>query len=132
MCPYLLHHQIRRADPNILTALTWRKMFIATTDYCGPSRYKEWWKQLLAPLLDRIWELHLHSWVYDLLGVSVFLSHTAHFSRCVFIHFLRRKEWSTHPGYYLKHYTYKIQAIKYRQRKGDYNPLYYKRRGLAH
>lgn len=73
--------QVRRADPNILTALTWRKMFISLTDYCGPCRYKEWWKQLLAPLLDRIWELHLHSWVYDILGVSVFLSHTAHFSR---------------------------------------------------
>jgi len=73
--------QVRRADPNILTALTWRKMFIANESYSGPSRYKEWWKQLLAPLLDSIWELHLHSWVYDFLGVSVFLSHTAHFSR---------------------------------------------------
>ena len=78
---FALSFQVRRADPNILTALTWRKMFIANESYCGPSRYKEWWKQLLAPLLDSIWELHLHSWVYDFLGVSVFLSHPAHFSR---------------------------------------------------
>ena len=78
---FALPFQVRRADPNILTALTWRKMFIANESYCGPSRYKEWWKQLLAPLLDSIWELHLHSWVYDFLGVSVFLSHPAHFSR---------------------------------------------------
>lgn len=73
--------QVRRADPTILTALTWRKQFIANKDYEGVSRYKEWWKCLLAPVLDRIWELHLHSWIYDFLGVSVFLSHTAHLSR---------------------------------------------------
>ena len=84
MCVYLFivfFFQVRRADPHILTALTWRKNFVANTDYDGPSRYKEWWKQILAPVLDRIWELHLHSWVYDFLGVSVFLSHTAHLSR---------------------------------------------------
>ena len=78
---FLLYQQIRRADPNILTALTWRKNFISNTDYDGPSRYKDWWKQVFAPWLDRIWELHLHSWVYDFLGVGVFLSHTAHLSR---------------------------------------------------
>ena len=89
---FTLPLQVRRADPNILTALTWRKKFIANESYCGPSRYKEWWKQLLAPLLDSIWELHLHSWVYDFLGISVFLSHTAHFSRyfsssCLYLRF---------------------------------------------
>lgn len=73
--------QMRRADPNVLTALTWRKHIVAKTSYDGPSRFKEWWKQLLTPVLDRIWELHLHSWVYDFLGVSVFLSHAAHLSR---------------------------------------------------
>lgn len=78
---FLLYQQIRRADPSILTALTWRKNFISNTDYDGPLRYREWWKQVVAPWLDRIWELHLHSWVYDFLGVGVFLSHTAHLSR---------------------------------------------------
>lgn len=73
--------QMRLADPTILTALTWRKQFIANKDYNGLPRFNEWWKRLLAPMLDRIWELHLHSWVYDFLGVSVFLSHTAHLSR---------------------------------------------------
>ena len=76
-------NQMRLADPTILTALTWRKQFIANKDYNGLPRFNEWWKRLLAPMLDRIWELHLHSWVYDFLGVSVFLSHTAHLSRYV-------------------------------------------------
>ena len=77
-------YQVRRADPNILTALTWEKKFISNFDYDGPPRYKQWWKQMLASVLDRIWELHLHSWVYDFLGVGVFLSHTAHLSRFQF------------------------------------------------
>ena len=74
-------YQVRQADPNILTALTWDKKVISNLDYDGPSRFKEWGKQKLALVLDRIWELHLHSWVYDFLGVGVFLSHTAHLSR---------------------------------------------------
>ena len=67
----ILDFQVRRADPKILTALVWRKDVIAA-EINGAPRFKEWWKQLIAPILDRIWEIHLHSWVYDFLGVSVF------------------------------------------------------------
>ncbi|EDO48015.1 predicted protein [Nematostella vectensis] len=72
--------EVRRADPNILTALTWRKHVIANR-MDGVPRHKPLWLQLITPVLDRIWELHLHSWVFDFLGVSVFLCNKDHVSK---------------------------------------------------
>lgn len=76
----LLSFQIRRADPHILTALTWRKNIISK-HVNGVPRHKELWKQLIAPVLDRIWELHLHSWVFEFLGVTVFLCNKDNISK---------------------------------------------------
>lgn len=77
---------LRRVDPKIVTALTWRPNVVSydqITD--GRPRYKSTLRFLLAVATDYILEWSIHNWLWYVTGVSAVLIH----KDCLSPHYVR-------------------------------------------
>lgn len=74
-------YQLRRVDPKITTALTFRPRFISYDDIPnGRPRYKTPWKMILATVGDAVLEWSFHSFLWYVTGVSAVLIHKDYIS----------------------------------------------------
>ncbi|KAF8776934.1 Glycerophosphodiester phosphodiesterase 1 like protein [Argiope bruennichi] len=74
-------YQLRRVDPNIVTAITFRPKFISCTDIPnGRPRFDSWWKHKLAQAGDVALEWAFHNVIWYFTGVSAVLVHKDYLS----------------------------------------------------
>ncbi|XP_035229139.1 glycerophosphodiester phosphodiesterase 1-like [Stegodyphus dumicola] len=74
-------YQLRRVDPKIVTALTFRPRFLSYTDIPnGRPRYDSTWKTQLALVGDAVLEWAFHNILWYLTGVSAVLIHKDYLS----------------------------------------------------
>lgn len=74
-------YQLRRVDPRIVTALTFRPHFVSYTDIPnGKPRYSSAWKHQLARLGDVVLEWAFHNLLWYITGVSAVLVHKDYLS----------------------------------------------------
>ncbi|GBO42273.1 Glycerophosphodiester phosphodiesterase 1 [Araneus ventricosus] len=74
-------YQLRRVDPNIVTAITFRPKFISFTDIPnGKPRFDSWWKNKLSQVGDVALEWAFHNVLWYFTGVSAVLVHKDYLS----------------------------------------------------
>ncbi|XP_029634092.1 glycerophosphodiester phosphodiesterase 1 [Octopus sinensis] len=66
-------YRVRKADPNILTALTHRHQIYSKCDMDGEERQKTFWRQIIARPIDIILEIGHYTFLWYLCGNSAFL-----------------------------------------------------------
>ncbi|GFR33160.1 glycerophosphodiester phosphodiesterase 1 [Trichonephila clavata] len=74
-------YQLRRVDPKIVTALTFRPKFISLTDITnGKPRFDSLWKNKLAVVGDVVLEWAFHNILWYMTGASAVLIHKDYLS----------------------------------------------------
>ncbi|KAG8174601.1 hypothetical protein JTE90_007777 [Oedothorax gibbosus] len=74
-------YQLRRVDPAIVTALTFRPHFMTLTDIPnGKPRHDSWWRHQVARIGDVVLEWSFHNLVWYLTGSSAVLIHKDYLS----------------------------------------------------
>ncbi|XP_015920601.1 glycerophosphodiester phosphodiesterase 1 [Parasteatoda tepidariorum] len=74
-------YQLRRVDPDIVTALTWRPKFVSFTDIPnGKPRFDSFPKSQMARMGDILLEWAFHNILWYLTGVSAVLIHKDYLS----------------------------------------------------
>ncbi len=65
--------QVRKAEPDLVTGLTFRRWYFSREALFGAPRSTWMWKHLLCVLLDVLWEWAMFGWIWFLIGNSAFL-----------------------------------------------------------
>lgn len=85
----IIVYMIRRKDPRIVSSLAWRPHYFSREqshsplDGCGPPRFSNPFKHLVACIMDSAYEWALPRFIYYVVGISAILLHKDLVGQCV-------------------------------------------------